>query len=76
VTERAGGALHRLIDKYPGQTVVVVSHVTPMKMILRETLQAPMDVVHHLHVAPASLSIVAWWPDGVSAVKLFSYAPI
>jgi broad specificity phosphatase PhoE/ribonuclease HI len=76
VTERAGGALHRLIDKYPGQTVVVVSHVTPMKMILRETLQAPMDVIHHLHVAPASLSIVAWWPDGVSAVKLFSYAPI
>ncbi|HYJ68700.1 MAG TPA: bifunctional RNase H/acid phosphatase [Nocardioidaceae bacterium] len=76
VAERAGGALHRLIDKYPGQTVVVVSHVTPMKMILRETLQAPMDVIHHLHVAPASLSIVAWWPDGVSAVKLFSYTPI
>jgi ribonuclease H / adenosylcobalamin/alpha-ribazole phosphatase len=76
VAERAGGALRRLIDKYPGQTVVVVSHVTPMKMILRETLQAPMEVIHHLHIAPASLSIVAWWPDGVSAVKLFSYAPI
>jgi ribonuclease H / adenosylcobalamin/alpha-ribazole phosphatase len=73
VAVRAGGALHRLLDKYPGETVVVVSHVTPMKMIIRETLQSPMDVIHHLHIAPASMSIVAWWKDGVSALKLFSY---
>ena len=73
VATRAGGALHRLLDKYPGETVVVVSHVTPMKMIIRETLQSPMDVIHHLHIAPASMSIVAWWQDGVSALKLFSY---
>jgi ribonuclease H / adenosylcobalamin/alpha-ribazole phosphatase len=76
VAERAGGALRRLLEKYPGQTVVVVSHVTPMKMIIRETLQAPMDVIHRLHVLPASLSVVAWWPDGVSALKLFSHTPL
>jgi ribonuclease H / adenosylcobalamin/alpha-ribazole phosphatase len=75
VADRASGALHRLLEKYPGQTVVVVSHVTPMKMIIRETLQAPMDVIHRLHVAPASLSVVAWWADGVSALKLFSHTP-
>jgi ribonuclease H / adenosylcobalamin/alpha-ribazole phosphatase len=75
VAARASGALHGLLDKYPGETVVVVSHVTPIKMIIRETLQAPMEVIHRLHVAPASASIVAWWPDGVSALKLFSYVP-
>jgi ribonuclease H / adenosylcobalamin/alpha-ribazole phosphatase len=76
VAERANGARQRLLEKYAGQTVVVVSHVTPMKMIIRETLQAPMDVIHHLHVLPASLSVVAWWPDGVSALKLFSHTPL
>jgi probable phosphoglycerate mutase len=73
VATRTDAALRRLLDKYPGQTLVVVSHVTPMKMILRQTLQAPMEVIHHLHLAPASISMVAWWADGVSAVKLFSY---
>jgi ribonuclease H / adenosylcobalamin/alpha-ribazole phosphatase len=75
VATRASGALHRLLDKHPGETVLVVSHVTPMKMIIRETLQAPMEVIHRLHIAPASLSLVAWWADGVSALKLFSYVP-
>jgi ribonuclease H / adenosylcobalamin/alpha-ribazole phosphatase len=73
VAARTEVALRRLLDKYPGETIVVVSHVTPMKMILRETLQAPMEVIHHLHLAPASISMVAWWADGISAVKLFSY---
>jgi ribonuclease H / adenosylcobalamin/alpha-ribazole phosphatase len=73
VAVRADAALRRLLDKYPGETVVVVSHVTPMKMIIREALQAPMEVIHHLHLAPASISMAAWWADGVSALKLFSY---
>jgi hypothetical protein len=32
-----------------------------------------MEVIHHLHLAPASISMAAWWADGVSALKLFSY---
>lgn len=76
VAGRASKALHRLLDAYPGQTVLVVSHVTPIKMIIRETLQAPMEVIHRMHVAPASTSVVAWWADGVSALKLFSHVSL
>ena len=41
--ERVDEARKRLLTDYEGQTVVVVSHVTPIKMMVRLALDAPME---------------------------------
>lgn len=75
VFERAVGARERILRDHPGQTVVVVSHVTPIKMLVREALDAPMSVIHAMELAPASITTIAWWPDATPSLKNFSVVP-
>jgi broad specificity phosphatase PhoE/ribonuclease HI len=65
----------RLLLAHPGGRVLVVSHVTPIKLLVRDSLDAPLHVIHRLQVAPASVTTVAWWADGVSALQQLSYVP-
>jgi probable phosphoglycerate mutase len=60
----------RLVETYPGKTVVVVSHVTPIKALLRDALDAPAHVLYRIHLDPASLSRVDWHADGAGVVRL------
>lgn len=75
VFHRVQAARDRAFEQYAGRTVVVVSHVTPIKMMVRMALDAPMSVIHKMELAPASISTVAWWPDGVPSLRSFSVVP-
>ena len=44
VYERVTAAADRLLEAYAGKTIVAVSHVTPIKMMVRRALDAPMKV--------------------------------
>ena len=46
-----------IIERYPGATVLVVSHVTPIKTLLRLALDAGPGILYRLHLDLASLSI-------------------
>jgi probable phosphoglycerate mutase len=65
----------RLLLAHPGRRVLAVSHVTPIKLLVRDSLDAPLHVIHRIQVAPASLTTLAWWSDGVSALQQLSYLP-
>ena len=67
---RVGGWRQRLVAAHPGQTVVVVSHVTPIKALLREALDAPAHVLYRIHLDPASVSTVDWYSGGAGVVRL------
>ncbi|GAB3157152.1 bifunctional RNase H/acid phosphatase [Micromonospora sonneratiae] len=69
VTTRVRRAVAALMATYPGETVVVVSHVSPLKLILRDALAAGDAFLHRLYLEPAGLSIVDTWPDGGVAVR-------
>jgi probable phosphoglycerate mutase len=69
VSSRVRRALDRLRKNYPGQTVAVVSHVSPIKLILRDALAASDALLHRLFLDPAGLSIVDYYPDGGVAVR-------
>jgi probable phosphoglycerate mutase len=69
VGARVRRVVSRLRDRYPGQTVVVVSHVSPIKLLLRDALDAGDAFLHRLYLSPAGLSIVDSWPDGGIAVR-------
>ena len=69
VTTRVRKVVSQLLGEYPGVTVVVVSHVTPIKLILRDALAATDAFLHRLFLDPAGISIVDSWPDGGVAVR-------
>ena len=59
-----------LVGRYAGETIVVVSHVTPIKSLLRIGLDAGPSLLFRLHLDLASLSIVECYPDGNASVRL------
>lgn len=59
-----------LVREYPGATLVLVTHVTPIKMLLRDALQGGPGVLYRLHLDLAALSIVEFYPDGGASVRL------
>ncbi|MDT5107518.1 MAG: ribonuclease / adenosylcobalamin/alpha-ribazole phosphatase [Mycobacterium sp.] len=70
VAHRVRRARNRIIAEYGDATVLVVSHVTPIKTILRLALDAGEGILYRLHLDLASLSIAEFYPDGASSVRL------
>jgi len=68
--ERVGRARARIISEHPGETVLVVSHVTPIKTLLRIALDSGASILYRLHLDLASLSIAEFYPDGAASVRL------
>ncbi|MEU8313128.1 MULTISPECIES: bifunctional RNase H/acid phosphatase [unclassified Micromonospora] len=69
VAERTGRAVDRLRSAYPGETVVVVSHVSPIKLVLRDALAASDAFLHRLYLDTAGISVLDLYPDGGVAVR-------
>lgn len=74
VEVRALRALDDLIERHRGQRVVVVSHVTPIKLLLRLALGAPQETMFRFHLDTASLSVVDYYLDGASSVRTINNA--
>ncbi len=70
VAERVRRARAKIIADYGDATVLVVSHVTPIKTVLRYALDAGQGILYRLHLDLASLSIAEFYPDGGSSVRL------
>lgn len=75
VYDRVVVARDRLLRDYAGKTVVAVSHVTPIKMMIRLALDAPMRSIYKMELAPASITTIQWWPDGTPSLRNFSVVP-
>ncbi|WP_312870471.1 histidine phosphatase family protein [Gordonia asplenii] len=69
VRERVVAARNVIVDAHPGQSVLVVSHVTPIKTLLRDALRVGPEFLFHLHLDLASVSLVEYFPDGGSVVR-------
>ena len=69
VAVRVNAALDRLLAAYQGQTVVVVSHVTPIKSIVCRALLAPPAALFRFHLDVAALSEAAWFADGPALLR-------
>jgi len=72
VAARTAAVQERLLDRHAGQNVLIVAHVTPIKQLIRFALDGPEHLAHKLQLAPASLSTVAWYADGNSALHSFN----
>jgi broad specificity phosphatase PhoE/ribonuclease HI len=70
VAQRVRRARDQIIAAHPGQTVVAVSHVTPIKTLLMLALDAPLTSMFRLHLDTASISRTDYYPNGASSVRL------
>jgi probable phosphoglycerate mutase len=59
-----------LLGMHRGQTVVVVTHVTPIKLLVQDALDAPRIALFRLHLDPGSVSVVDYFPKGRCSVRL------
>ncbi|MET0425994.1 MAG: bifunctional RNase H/acid phosphatase [Actinoplanes sp.] len=69
VAARTRSALATVLASYAGGVVVVVSHVSPIKLILRDALAASDAFLHRLFLDAAGVSTLDVWPDGNIAVR-------
>lgn len=75
VEARVLAGLDRVVELHAGRTVVVVSHVTPIKTLVAKALNAPLESVFRMELSPASVSVVSFFPevDGQARASLRLY---
>jgi probable phosphoglycerate mutase len=62
----------KLVAAYAGRTVLLVSHVTPIKTFVQLALGAPPAALFRMELSAAALSAVAYYADGNASVRLFN----
>ncbi|MBQ1093737.1 bifunctional RNase H/acid phosphatase [Streptomyces sp. B93] len=69
---RIAATRDKLIAAYAGRTALLVTHVTPIKTLIRLALNAPPESLFRMELSAASLSAVAYYADGNASVRLLN----
>lgn len=69
---RIAATRDKLVAAYAGRTVLLVTHVTPIKTFVQLALGAPTESLFRMELSAASLSAVAYYADGNASVRLFN----
>jgi ribonuclease H / adenosylcobalamin/alpha-ribazole phosphatase len=72
VSERVTAALRRVLAGRARQTVLIVSHVTPIKTLVAAALLAPPAALYRMHLDVAALCEIDWYPDGPAVLRSFN----
>ncbi|MFJ3647087.1 bifunctional RNase H/acid phosphatase [Streptomyces murinus] len=72
VAARIAVTKDELVTTHAGRTVLLVTHVTPIKTLVRLALGAPPESLFRMELSAASLSAVAYYADGNASVRLFN----
>ena len=67
---RVQNGLADILEKHEGQTVVVVSHVMPIRGFLKSALQAGWPAYWRTSVAPCSMSIIRFWGNEAAEITV------
>ncbi len=69
VIGRVNAALDRLLAEHQFRTLVLVSHVSPIKIAACRAMLAPPAALFRIQLDVASLCEIAWFPDGPAVVR-------
>jgi probable phosphoglycerate mutase len=62
--QRITGAIARLVQVHPGQTIVAVSHADPIKAAIAHAMGTHLDLFQRIIVSPCSITAVAYGTGG------------
>jgi ribonuclease H / adenosylcobalamin/alpha-ribazole phosphatase len=66
--QRVNRACDRLLRDYGRQKVLVVSHITPIKILLCRALGVPLGTLYRLYLGSACINEIQWHGSGFAAV--------
>jgi probable phosphoglycerate mutase len=72
VSTRVTEALHRVLAEREHQSVLIVSHVTPIKTLVAKALLAPPPALFRMHLDLAALCEIDWYADGPAVLRSFN----
>jgi probable phosphoglycerate mutase len=72
VSKRVTDALQRVLAGREGQTILIVSHVTPIKTLVAAALLAPPPALYRMHLDVAALCQIDWYADGPAVLRSFN----
>ncbi len=70
--ERVNRGRKFVVEQFQAQTILIVSHVSPIKIMTGIATGAPLESTFRMELPPCSLTTLAWFPDGNSS--MFSFA--
>jgi probable phosphomutase (TIGR03848 family) len=62
--QRITGAIARLVERHPGQTVVAVSHADPIKAAIAHAMGTHLDLFQRIVVSPCSITAISYGTGG------------
>ena len=66
---RVDRACERILKEHQGQTVLVVSHITPIKILLCRALGAPLLTMYRFYLGSACINEIQWHGNEHAAVR-------
>ncbi len=66
---RVSRACERILQENKGQTVLIVSHITPIKIMLCRALGAPLLSLYRLYLGSACINEIQWHGNEFAAVR-------
>jgi len=74
VNRRVAAARLGVLERHAGKRVIIVAHVTPIKVMVAQALETDLTLLFKMELAPCSLTTLAWFPDGNASMFGFSEA--
>ena len=72
VGRRVRRARDKVLARYPEGTVLLVSHVTPIKTLVRLSLGAPTSSLYRMELSAASMTEIQWYSNGFASLRSFN----
>lgn len=69
---RMTGALHRLVDRHPGERIVAVSHADTIKAAVADAMGSHLDLFQRIVVSPCSVTAIIYSPGGPTVLAVNS----
>ena len=63
----------RILEQYEGQTVVVVSHVMPIRGFIKAATVSDWPIYWRASVAPCSITVLRFWGDEAAEITTVNY---
>jgi probable phosphoglycerate mutase len=74
VNRRVEAARLGVLERHAGKRVIIVAHVTPIKVMVSQALETDLTLLFKMELSPCSLTTLAWFPDGNASMFGFSEA--
>jgi len=72
MAERVREALQPIIDRHPGEAILLVAHGGVNRVILLDAIGAPLDRLFNIEQDFGCLNHIDYYPDGRAVVKLIN----